>query len=98
MLHRAFNVMFEVSGGVQHWTERCRDVLHAKMEERTRERDEAEQVLDFARAKFENYFEEYGAVHSDGTCPEDDTCRCPLVVDLELAFKRINAALERSHK
>lgn len=44
-------------------------------------------------AKSENYFEEHGAEHGsyaepDGgeyDCPEDDTCECPLVVELNKA-------------
>ena len=44
-------------------------------------------------AKLENFFEEYGAEHLED-CPEDSTCECPLVVDINSAFSELRSALE----
>ena len=51
--------------------------------------DEAERLLGALKklmAKTENYFEEHGAVHENPECPQDDTCQCPLVCELNEAF------------
>ena len=61
-------------------------------------------VVEAARvtlAKIENYFKEYGAIHEPDMdangdpheCPEDDTCECPLVVELNAALKVEQQAL-----
>jgi len=49
---------------------------------------ELENATRFSLAKFENYFEEYGAEHVED-CPEDDTCACPLVIEVNRAFKAL---------
>jgi hypothetical protein len=52
-------------------------------------------VVEAARvnlAKLENYFEEYGAEHL-ADCPEDDTCECPLVVELNASLRVLQETL-----
>ena len=60
---------------------------------RIRDLETQVQALDALRAKVENYFETHGAEHEDADCPEDDTCTCPLVRDINDAFAAVRRVM-----
>jgi hypothetical protein len=55
--------------------------------------DELEQATRNIESYLDGRLVDETAEHEDTGCPEDDTCECPLVVDVNEAFKRGPEAL-----
>ena len=52
------------------------------------------EALEKMESSMRTYFTYHGADHEDPECPEDDTCRCPMVRAVNAAFEAAGKALK----